>query len=197
MKTSNSVKFGHTGISGLCRFLSIGSAYIYVKITTPYLSRNMITNRFRQSLLLLVVVNWWCKCYCHNILLISSFFLQNRWPVDLISNKTGHRWQDTDELNPTKMTLGGLCWSIFNFKQMTADILQAGNTAGWSTSRGSLHLMWLATLRLSIVRRCPRNRPAKCMVHQEVLLSKENVIFRSMRKRFRWRPKTYFFCSVC
>ena len=47
------------------------------KITTPYLSRNMITNRFRQSLLLLVVVNWWCKCYCHNIFLISSFFLQS------------------------------------------------------------------------------------------------------------------------
>ena len=27
------------------------------------------------------------------------------------------------------MALGGFCWSVFNFKQMTIDLLQAGNTA--------------------------------------------------------------------
>ena len=32
------------------------------------------------------------------------------------------------------MALGGFCWSIFNFKQMAADILQAGNTAEPMTS---------------------------------------------------------------
>lgn len=37
--------------------------------------------------------------------------------------------QDTNDLTKTKMALGGFCWSVFNFKQMTVDILQAGNTA--------------------------------------------------------------------
>ena len=42
--------------------------------------------------------------------------------------------QDTDDLTPTKMALRGCRWSIFNFKQMAADILQAGNTAEPMTS---------------------------------------------------------------
>ena len=33
----------------------IGSAYIYVKITTPYLARSIMTNRFRHSLLSIIV----------------------------------------------------------------------------------------------------------------------------------------------
>ena len=33
--------------------------------------------------------------------------------------------QDTNDLTKTKMALGGFCWSIFNFKQMAADMLQA------------------------------------------------------------------------
>lgn len=37
--------------------------------------------------------------------------------------------KDTNDLTKTKMALGGFCWSIFNFKQMAADMLQAGNTA--------------------------------------------------------------------
>ena len=42
--------------------------------------------------------------------------------------------QDTDDLTTTKMALGGVRWSIFNFKQMVADKLQAGNTAEPTTS---------------------------------------------------------------
>ena len=42
--------------------------------------------------------------------------------------------QDTDDLTTTRMALGGFCWSIFNLKQMAADMLQAGNTAEPMTS---------------------------------------------------------------
>lgn len=63
--------------------LSIGSAYIHVKMATSYLSRNMITTRFRHYLhfLILLQTTWLSHAlYCWKVIFMSNnlFLFSNK-----------------------------------------------------------------------------------------------------------------------